>query len=151
MWGDRVAEIRALRPRLIRLFVQEYFDLLPEPGHFHFDTLDRSVETILQTGAKPLMCLCCKPRVLFPRIDQDIVEPNDYETWEMLIFNLVKHYQERSAGIRYWEIANEPDIGEDGGCPYRFKPDNYVRYYRHTAAVSRGASAGSPARAPSKR
>jgi len=27
------------------------------------------------------------------------------------------------------------DIGEDGGCPYRFKPDSYVRYYQHTAAA----------------
>jgi hypothetical protein len=29
MWQDRVAEIQALKPGLIRLFIQEYFDLLP--------------------------------------------------------------------------------------------------------------------------
>jgi hypothetical protein len=68
-------------------------------------------------------------------IDQDIVEPNDYEEWENLIFSLVRHYRERGAGIRYWEIANEPDIGEDGGCPYRFQPDSYIRYYQHTVAA----------------
>jgi xylan 1,4-beta-xylosidase len=135
MWADRVTEIRALRPRLIRLFIQEYFELLPAPGRFHFETLDRSVETILKTGAKPLMCLCLKPRVLFPTINQDIVEPNDYEAWDALIFEVVKHYKERNSGIHYWEVANEPDIGEDGGCPYRFKPDSYVRYYQHTAAA----------------
>src|SRR6266498_1609863 len=56
MWDSRVAEIRALKRRVIRLFVQEYFDLLPEQGRYHFDTLDRSVATILATGAKPLMC-----------------------------------------------------------------------------------------------
>ena len=61
----------ALRPRLIRLFVQEYFQLLPARGHDHFETLDRSVDTILKTGAKPLMCLCMKPRVLFPAVDHD--------------------------------------------------------------------------------
>jgi len=72
---------------------------------------------------------------MFPAIDQDIVEPNDYATWEDLIFNLVRHYRRRGAGIRYWEVANEPDIGEDGGCPYRFKPDSYVRYYQHTVAA----------------
>ncbi len=135
MWDDRVTEIRALRPRVIRLFVQEYFDLLPERGRYHFDTLDRSVDTILATGAKPLMCLCFKPRVLFPEVNQDVVEPNDYPVWEELIFNLVRHFRERGDGIRYWEVANEPDIGEDGGCPYRFKPDSYVRYYQHTAAA----------------
>jgi hypothetical protein len=48
---------------------------------------------------------------------------------------MVKHYKDRGAGIRYWEVGNEPDIGEDGGCPYRFKPDSYVKYYQHTAAA----------------
>src|SRR5437870_1008808 len=62
MFADRVAELRALNPRLIRLFIQEFFNLLPEPGRYHFDALDRSVDTILPTGAKPLMCICFKPR-----------------------------------------------------------------------------------------
>ena len=130
------AKIRALlRPRLIRLFVQEYFNLLPEKGRDQFDILDRSVDTILKAGSKPLMCLCFKPRALFPKVDHDLVEPSDYQEWERLIGSLVKHYRERKAGIRYWEVANEPDIGESGGCPYRFKPDSYVRYYQHTVAA----------------
>jgi xylan 1,4-beta-xylosidase len=135
MWDNRIAEIRALSPRIIRLFIQEYFNLLPERDQYHFDTLDRSVDTILKTGAKPLMCICFKPKVLFPVVDQDVVEPSDYEQWEKLIFNLVRHYMEKGAGIRYWEVANEPDIGEDGGCPYRFQPDSYCRYYKHTVAA----------------
>src|SRR5215472_13882458 len=94
MWDSRVAEVRALKPRLIRLFVQEYFDLLPKLGHFHFDTLDRSVDTILKTGAEPIMCLCFKPRVLFPEVNQDVVEPSDYAKWENLIYRLVRHYRE---------------------------------------------------------
>ena len=141
MWEDRAAEIRALRPRIIRLFIQEYFDLLPAPGKYHFDTLDRSVDLILRTGAKPLMSIDFKPRALFPVVNQDIVEPQDYAAWEDLVFRLVRHYKDRGAGIRYWEVANEPDIGEDGGCPYRFKPDSYVRYYQHTVAAIRRADA----------
>lgn len=135
MWDNRVNEIRALKPAVIRLFIQEYFDLLPAPGRVQFDALDRSVETILKCGAKPLMSICFKPRALFPEINQDIVEPHDYPAWEELVFKLVSHYRERGANIRYWEVANEPDLGEDGGCPYRFQPDNYVRYYQHTAAA----------------
>src|ERR1022692_3432751 len=54
IWDNRIAEIRALHPRLIRLFVQEYFDLLPEDGHYHFDTLDQSVDEIVRAGALPL-------------------------------------------------------------------------------------------------
>jgi xylan 1,4-beta-xylosidase len=135
MWENRAVEIRALRPQLVRLFIQEYFDLLPARGKYNFATLDRSVDLILKTGAKPLMNIDFKPHVLYPKIDQDIVEPNDWGEWERLIAALVKHYKDRGDGIRYWEISNEPDMGEDGGCPYRFRPDNYTTYYQHTAAA----------------
>ena len=149
MWDDRLAEIRALHPRLIRLFVQEYFDLLPKPGVYHFDTLDQSVDLITRTGAKPLMSIAFKPKPLFPVVDQDIVEPQDYAQWEALISALVTHYKQRGLSGIYWEVANEPDIGEDGGCPYRFKAENYPRYYQHTvAAILRAdptAKVGGPA------
>jgi hypothetical protein len=154
IFADRIRELRALNPRIIRLFIQEYFNLLPEQGRTHFETLDRSVDTILATGAKPLMCICFKPSLLFPTINQDIVEPNDYAAWEKLISDLVRHYRERRAGIVYWEVANEPDIGEDGGCPYRFTPAAYVRYYQHTiSAILRAdpeAHVGGPALANSR-
>lgn len=149
MWERRTAEIKALRPRLVRLFVQEYFQLVPEPGRYDFTTLDRSVDTILESGARPLMCLCFKPRTMFPVVDQDRVEPDDYSAWERLISSLVEHYRDRGSSIRYWEVGNEPDIGESGGCPYRFQPESYVRYYRHTAeAILRAdsrARVGGPA------
>jgi xylan 1,4-beta-xylosidase len=154
MWADRISEIRALQPAIIRIFIQEYFNLLPERGRYHFDTLDRSIDTILATGAEPLMCICFKPKVLFPEVNHDIVEPNDYAGWEELILQLVTHYKRRNPAIRYWEIANEPDIGEDGGCPYRFKPDSYARYYQHTVkAILRAdpnARVGGPAVASSR-
>jgi xylan 1,4-beta-xylosidase len=154
MWADRTPEIRALNPAIIRIFIQEYFNLLPERGRYHFDVLDRSVDTILAVGAQPLMCICFKPKVLFPEVNQDIVEPNDYAAWEELIFRLVSHYKQRRPGIRYWEVSNEPDIGEDGGCPYRFKPDSYTRYYQHTVkAILRAdpnARVGGPAVASSR-
>ncbi|HWR52177.1 MAG TPA: hypothetical protein VN428_13785 [Bryobacteraceae bacterium] len=139
MWDDRAKEIRALRPAMIRLFVQEYFDLLPTPGRYHFDALDRSVDLIRSTGATPLLSIAIKPKVLFPQVDQNIVEPKDYAAWEELIYRTVRHYKERGSEVGYWEVANEPDIGEDGGCPYRFKPDSYVRYYEHTVRAVRRA------------
>src|SRR5690349_8474538 len=36
IWEGRAAEVRALHPRLIRLFLQEYFDVLPEKGRYDF-------------------------------------------------------------------------------------------------------------------
>ncbi len=151
IWDNRIAEIRALHPRLIRLFVQEYFDLLPEDGRYHFDTLDQSVDEIVRAGAVPLMCITIKPKVLFPKTDQDVVDPNDYDKWETLIAQMVSHYRDKGLSGFYWEIGNEGDIGESGGSPYRFTPENYVRYYRHTvAAVLRAdptARVGGPAQA----
>src|SRR5215472_406750 len=62
MWDSRIAEIRALHPRLIRLFVQEYFDVMPAVGKYHFETLDRSVDEIVQAGAIPLMTIAIRPK-----------------------------------------------------------------------------------------
>src|SRR5580700_6728125 len=140
MFDSRVAEIKALRPALIRVFIQEYFNLLPSRWRYYFDTLDRTVDTIVRTGASPLMCICFKPHLLFPKVDQTLVEPTDYQQWEDLVAALVRHYGERHPGkVKYWEVGNEVDIGEPGGCPYLFQPDSYVRYYRHTVAAIQSA------------
>jgi hypothetical protein len=139
MWDDRIAEIRTLHPKLIRLFVQEYFDVLPAHGRYHFDSLDASVDEIVQAGAIPLMVIAIKPKVLFPKVDQDIVDPVSYPEWEALMVRMVEHYKERGQKGLYWEVGNEGDIGESGGSPYRFTTENYVRYYRHTVAAIRRA------------
>ncbi|HTE22929.1 GH39 family glycosyl hydrolase [Flavitalea sp.] len=139
MLANRTTEIKALHPAIIRLFVSEYYEVLPQKGKYHFKTLDSMVNNILATGAKPFMSFCLKPKVFFPVIDHDIVEPNDYKGWEEFVFNVVKHYLNKGAGIKFWEVGNEVDIGEDGGTPYRFKPENYARYYKHTVAAIRRA------------
>jgi xylan 1,4-beta-xylosidase len=150
IWGDRIPEVRALHPRLIRLFIQEYFELLPERNRFDWTKLDRAVDTIIAADATPLMNIDFKPRVLFPKVDETITDPTDYVLWEKLISAMIEHYEARHPGVKYyWEIANEPDIGESGGCPYKFTPEGYARYYRHTAQAIRkadpNAKVGGPA------
>ena len=150
MFESHAEQIAQLHPQTIRIFVQEFFDLNPKRGQYHWDTLDKVIETILATKAKPILCLCFKPKTLFPKIDQSIVHPTDYEQWEELIFQLVSHCNtDKRFGIEYWEVANEPDIGEDGGCPYLFQAPDYVTYYSHTvSAVLRAdpkAKVGGPA------
>jgi len=64
------------------------------------------------------MCICFQaPRPGFRSSTRTGWNANDYRAWEDLIEQLVRHYRQKSAGIQYWEVANEPDIGEDGGCP----------------------------------
>jgi len=64
IFGARIPEIRALRPRLIRLFIQEYFDVLSTPGKYDWSKLDPAVDAILKTGATPLMCIAVKTKIL---------------------------------------------------------------------------------------
>src|SRR5438874_366749 len=66
IWDSRLAEVRALRPKIIRLFVQEYFSLMPGPGKYHFESLDRSVDLIRAAHAIPVLALAFKPAVLYP-------------------------------------------------------------------------------------
>jgi xylan 1,4-beta-xylosidase len=135
IWDSRIAEIRALHPRLIRLFLQEYFDVMPAVGKYNFATLDRSVDEIVRAGAIPLMSIALRPKVLYPSMNQDIVDPTSYPEWENLISAMVNHYKERGLKGIYWEVGNEGDIGEMGGTPDRFTPEDYIRYYRHTVAA----------------
>ncbi|MEY2427886.1 MAG: xylan 1,4-beta-xylosidase, partial [Verrucomicrobiota bacterium] len=150
MFDSHVEQIGQLHPQTIRIFVQEFFELNPKPGQYHWATLDNVIETILKTRAKPILCLCFKPKTLFPKIDQTVVHPTDYKQWEELIYQLVRHCNTKKRfGIQYWEVSNEPDIGEDGGCPYLFQAPDYVVYYTHTvSAILRAdpkAKVGGPA------
>lgn len=135
MWSERLSEVRNLKPRVIRLFMQEYFNLLPKRDRYQFETLDRSVDLIVKTGAKPLLCIAFKPKVLFPTIDQNNVVPSSWEDWDALIYNLVKHYKDRGGKGWYWEVANEPNLQSGGGTPYHFTPDNYTGFYQRTVAA----------------
>ena len=150
MLAPHVDDLRQLHPKVIRLFVQEYYDLMPAKGKYNWKKLDRELESIVATGARPMLCLCMKPRTLFPTLDQKIVHPSSYEDWEKFIEEFVRHVNiERKFGVEYWEIGNEVEIGEVGGCPYLFKPDDYLTYYTHTVhAILRAdpkARVGGPA------
>src|SRR5437016_829720 len=78
MFDPHVEQVAQLHPQTIRIFVQEFFGLYPEPGRYHWDTLDRVVEKVLEAKAKPILCLCFKPKALYPQIDQHLVHPSNY-------------------------------------------------------------------------
>jgi len=141
MIDAHVDQIRQLQPQTINFFVQEYFDLYPAHGQYHWVTLDNAIKAVLATGAKPIMNLCFKPKVLYPKIDDQIVAPTDYPEWEELMYQLVRHCNlDQKFGIDYWLIANEGDIGEPGGVPYKFPTSqSYLEYYKHTASAIRRA------------
>jgi xylan 1,4-beta-xylosidase len=125
--------LQKLRPRLARVFLQEYFNVYPEHGVYNWDRLDPYLESIARTGAKVLATINFKPKPLYPEVDQDIWRPNNVEEWQELIAQLVRRYSVEKRIVTYWESANEPDIGEYGGCPFRLKsPEEIYEFYAMT-------------------
>jgi len=133
MWEDRVPEIRALNPGLIRFWIQEYFCLDRDRGVYDFAAIDRSLDMILRTGGTPLISLNIKPQFLYPEINEKIIEPNDVAAWDDFIRAFVQRYVERGLTGWYWEVIGEANCGEGGGCPFLVTPENYPPFYAHTA------------------
>ncbi len=128
-----ISGLQKLRPLLVRVFLQEYFDVYPDHGIFHWEKLDAYLESIAATGAKVLATINFKPRPLYPTINQDIWRPSDIEEWQELIRQLVRRYSLEKPVVTYWESANEPDIGENGGCPFRLgSVEEIHEFYRLT-------------------
>ena len=55
-----------LKPRLMRVFLQEYFDIYPAHGVFNWTKLDAYMDSFARTGTKLLATINFKPLVLFP-------------------------------------------------------------------------------------
>ncbi|HEY7425290.1 MAG TPA: hypothetical protein VH682_13745 [Gemmataceae bacterium] len=130
-----VRGIAKLKPRLIRIFIQEFFQVYPEHGRFDWSRLDPYMDALARTGAKVVAAITIKPKPLFPAIDPAIWRPNDVAEWQRVIAALVRRYSVDKPIVTYWEIGNETDIGEQGGCPYLIpKAADYAAYYRMTSA-----------------
>jgi xylan 1,4-beta-xylosidase len=149
MIDAHIPQLQVLHPRTIRFFIQEYFQLYPARHKYNWKILDKTLDAMVATGARPIPNISFKPSVLFPKVDEKIVHPSSYAEWEELVYQLVKHCRKKGYGIEYWEICNEGDIGEGGGCPYLFTPKEYNIFYKHTAEAIRradpGAKVGGPA------
>jgi xylan 1,4-beta-xylosidase len=131
---DRVvAGAAKLGPRLIRIFLQEFFSIYPDHGRFDWSKLDPYMDAFARTGAKLVAAITIKPSVLYPDIDHSLWQPRDVQEWQHVIGALVRRYSVEKPIVTHWEIGNEVDIGEDGGCPYRIPdPQAYAEYYTTT-------------------
>lgn len=128
-----VEGLNKLHPRLIRVFIQEFFNIYPDHGRYDWSRLDPYIDALDKTGAKVVAAITIKPRPLFPKIDPSVWQPNDVKEWQLVIGALVRRYSVDRHIITYWEVGNETDIGENGGCPYLIAdPTDYARYYAMT-------------------
>lgn len=150
MIEPHIKELRQLHPKTIRIFMDEYYRIYPDHGRYDWTKLDRELCAVRATGARPTLAVANKPPMLFPKVDDHIVHPNDYAEWEKLCEELAKHCREEKFDVAAWEVGNEPDIGEAGGTPQFFtKAEDYNTFYDHTTAgLLRGdpqAQVGGPA------
>ncbi len=128
-----VKATQKLQPRLIRIFLQEYFEIYPDHGVFNWDKLDPYMDSFSKTGAKILATINLKPPVLYPQLDHNIWRPNDVGEWQNVISQLVRRYSVERSIVTYWEHVNEPDIGTWGGCPYHILSDQELHeFYKMT-------------------
>lgn len=129
---ERVIEgAKKLNPKLVRTFIQEYFNIYPEHGQFNWSKLDPYMDALAATGGKVVAAIIIKPNVLFPKHDQNAWMPNNVEEWQKLIYELVKRYSVEKKIVTHWEIGNEMDSPDGGGAPYHIKePKDYIEYYK---------------------
>jgi hypothetical protein len=139
-----------LHPRLVRVFIQEFFNVYPEHDRYDWKRLDPYMDALSRTGAKVVAAITIKPRPLYPTIDQSVWRPSDVGEWQRVVAALVKRYSVDKPIVTHWEVGNETDIGENGGCPYLIRdPADYAEFYRMTIepilAAFPGAKVGGPA------
>ena len=131
---DRVVKgLARLGPRLVRIFIQEFFAIYPDHGRFDWTRLDPYIDALARTGTRVVAAITIKPSVLYPEIDHALWRPRDIQEWQHVVGQLVRRYSVEKPVVTHWEIGNEPDIGEAGGSPYLIRdPKAYAEYYTLT-------------------
>lgn len=129
-----IAQVRSLQPQLIRIdHLFDYYKVDQGNGNYDFSRLDSAVDSILATGARPMLSLSYTP---------DAKEPADWNQWSSLIRATAKHYSiDRKISGIYYEVWNEPDLF--GGWKYNRSPNYSTLYVKTAQAVADGARGAS--------
>lgn len=92
------------------------FDKDPsDPNSYDFSQTDEYLRTVLATGAKIVYRL--GESIEHTERKYFVHPPKDYKKWAEICIGIIRHYNHGWAdgfhyGIEYWEIWNEPDIGD---------------------------------------
>lgn len=125
-----IKQIKDLHPQLIRIdHLFDFFKVDQGNNQYDFSKLDNTINSILATGARPMLSLSYTP---------DAKEPADWEQWTNLIAATIRHYSldKKIDGI-YYEVWNEPDLF--GGWHYNKNPNYSTLYIKTVQAALQGA------------
>jgi hypothetical protein len=127
MFTNIISEVTNLHPNYIRIdHVFDFFDI--ENG---WTNLDRTINDITSTGAKPFISLSPLPDT-----------PINWTDWESKVQNLIQHIS-GTLGLNnvYYEVGNEPDLF--GGWK-TYGPKNYFDLYAHSVVGANNANKVKP-------
>jgi len=132
---------RSLQPQLIRIdHLFDYYNVYIGPDSYDFSKLDSVVNSILLTGARPMLSLSYTTPQMTTN-NQNAGEPSDWNQWYQLVKATAHHYSvdKKIDGI-YYEVWNEPDLF--GGWKYNKSPSYLTLYTKTAQAVVDGAPNG---------
>lgn len=139
MIGPVVPFVAALEPKLIRIdHIFDAYGVVGPDGQLDFSQLDKTVASIIKTGAKPMFSLSYIPSQ-YSRDGKITSPPKNWRQWQTLVQKTVEHYSGRDGlGISgvYYEAYNEPDLF--GRWHYGRSP-NYLKLYYYSSLGAAGA------------
>ena len=85
------------------------------PASYRFEKTDDYLAPIMELGAEFVYGL--GPSIEHTKRKYYVHPPADFRKWADICVHIIRHYNARWAGgfawnIRYWEIRNEPDLGD---------------------------------------
>jgi xylan 1,4-beta-xylosidase len=135
-----VKQTAELNPQLIRIdHLYDHHVKIDQSADgqvsYDFSQLDEIVNTILNTGAKPMFVFSYMPPALSSD-GKNVSQPNNWLEWQRLIRATVRRYSGKN-GFNldnvYYEVWNEPDLF--GNWHYGRQP-NYLTLYYHTVKAA---------------
>lgn len=104
-----------------------------DPANYNFALTDLYIQKILEVGAEPFFRLGVS--IEHAPVKRHVFPPKDFDKWARVCEYIIRHYNEGFAngfhyGIRYWEIWNEADGGDN---MWVGTPEEYYRLYTVTA------------------
>lgn len=106
-----------------------------DPAGYDFSRTDTYIRSVLDTGAKIVYRL--GQSIEHTKVKYDVHPPRDYGKWARICLGIIRHYNEGWAdgfhyGIEYWEIWNEPDLGN---MMWSGTAEQYYELYRVAATA----------------
>lgn len=138
------SEVKNLSPAYIRIdHMFDHHNVVSRNSQgqlaFNFESLDRVVQSILNTGALPFFSLSYMPLVIAK--NNDITQaPNNWNEWSQVVKQTIEHYSGKknlNLSNIYYEVWNEPDLF--GKWKY-YGDKNYLTLYNYAVTGAQNAT-----------